>query len=73
MKCTICQKDATHYWKKSSGRIELCFEHYEEMERELHQRERIKFMFNFVGNGVMEIEKCANGNGCKYCLEIKQS
>lgn len=75
MKCIVCQKEAEAYWKKADGtKADLCFEHFEEMEREVHSKEKelrkVSSIFNIVVGKEPVKNKCPNGEYCKYCKEL---
>jgi hypothetical protein len=69
--CSIpgCKAEAPFFW-----RLKLCTEHYEEMERIVHDKEKANRKANAIigiiaGKQYDEIE-CPNGKNCRFCKEF---
>lgn len=74
-KCSFCEKIKEFYWNKKSGeRLGLCEEHYNEMERAVHQKEKRNRLISAVVGVVSGKEyqriSCPNGDDCKFCMEL---
>jgi len=74
-KCIKCGEVADFYWEHDGIKKDLCFKHYEELEKQTHQIEKrkrtLKTMFHITGSRIIQkFEKCGNGNDCKYCKEL---
>ena len=76
--CNACGKEAGFYWRKAATgeKLDLCEEHYELMERNVHQVEKSKRLANMVIDTIsgkdssINRTECPNGKDCKYCKEI---
>ena len=74
-KCN-CGKEAHYYWKKKATgeKLDLCQEHYEAMEKEVHQNEfenrRLTTTLGVISGRAYEFEKCPHGANCRYCKEF---
>lgn len=72
--CQECGAKAQYYWKKSSETLKLCEEHYEELERYIHNKEKASRTVSAIsatiqGGDVNSSWKCYHGDNCKYCKE----
>ena len=73
-KCIECGKKANFYWRHDGIKRDLCFEHYEKLEIEIHKMEKskrlLKTMLHITSRGNLgEFEKCGNGKDCPYCAK----
>lgn len=57
MKCEVlnCERIAPFYWNKPSGTIHLCSDHYDAMEREVHEKEKANRLIAMTMEVIIEL------------------